>query len=481
MKTIVILGAGPAGIALALQLKRKLGPGAEVVVLEKAPRIGGISASFEHKGLYLDYGSHRLHPVLNTQVLQDIQSLLGPDLRLRPRNGRIRLSGRYVKFPPNPIDCLRHLPSPFTRGLVFDILQKPFRKSSRAPASFADALLQGLGSTICHHFYFPYARKLWGLAPEDISADQARRRVAAGHIGKLIGKVFSPTRAMQKVFYYPRRGFGQITEAMAREFEKLGGKILLSQAVSEISLTDNQPLQLAYSRAVEASAPSHPSQNTEKSTLSADYIFSTIPINRLLDYLNPPPPAEVQTAGRKVRYRAMIFCYLILNTDRFSPHDAHYFPENDVVFSRLSEPKNYSGTQKPRGRTGLCAEIPCEKGGRLWNTTEADLIGRVIHDLSCCDLPLPGPLETAFTRRLSHVYPIYDLNYARHLRTIRNHIEHRDRIISLGRQGLFIHNNVHHVLDMARAAADCLQTDYRWDANRWRAHINTFQTTTVED
>ena len=38
---------------------------------------------------------------------------------------------------------------------------------------------------MCERFYFPYARKLWGLEPEEISGEQARRRLSADSPAKL--------------------------------------------------------------------------------------------------------------------------------------------------------------------------------------------------------------------------------------------------------------------------------------------------------
>ena len=57
--------------------------------------------------------------------------------------------------------------------------------------SFASVLQSGLGRTICRDFYFPYAEKIWGCKPEELSAVQARRRVRAGSLGKLCKKVLS--------------------------------------------------------------------------------------------------------------------------------------------------------------------------------------------------------------------------------------------------------------------------------------------------
>src|SRR4029453_15623742 len=47
-------------------------------------------------------------------------------------------------------------------------------------------LRAGLGPTMCQRFYFPYARKLWGLDPSELAGEQARRRVTAGSAARLL-------------------------------------------------------------------------------------------------------------------------------------------------------------------------------------------------------------------------------------------------------------------------------------------------------
>ena len=77
---IIILGAGPAGLAAAHALTGQ----ARVTVIERAPIAGGNSASFPVEGVICDYGSHRFHPAAEPEVLADVKALLGDDLLLRP-------------------------------------------------------------------------------------------------------------------------------------------------------------------------------------------------------------------------------------------------------------------------------------------------------------------------------------------------------------------------------------------------------------
>ena len=213
---VVILGAGPAGTGAAYRLMRT--GKAKVTVLEQRDSVGGNAGSFALGGMRVDYGSHRLHPACDPEILRDLQNLLGEDLLLRPRHGRIRLRGRWIHFPLKPADLVLRLPKSFTFGVGIDIVGKLLPRRGMETATFASVLERSLGRTICRDFYFPYARKLWGLPPEQLSVMQARRRVSANSLAKVIGKIASsipglkPERAGR--FFYPRRGYGEISERL---------------------------------------------------------------------------------------------------------------------------------------------------------------------------------------------------------------------------------------------------------------------------
>jgi protoporphyrinogen oxidase len=262
---VVILGGGPAGVGLALQLARR--GTFDVTVIERNPGVGGNAGSFEIDGLRVDFGSHRLHPSCPPEVMEDIRGLLGADLLDRPRHGRIRLAGRWVHFPLKPFDLARSLPPSFAAGVLRDTLLKP--KSNGHHETFASVLERGLGRTICHEFYFPYARKIWGVDPSELDAEQARRRVSAGSVGKMIRKVMNAVPGMKPPgsgrFYYPKQGYGQISEAYAAAAQGAGARLLLNTAVTALHLDGN--------RAIGVSAGGG-------ELIPAQQVFSSVPLRR---------------------------------------------------------------------------------------------------------------------------------------------------------------------------------------------------------
>lgn len=59
MKTVVIIGAGPAGLTAAYDLKKQSGNELRVILLEESGEIGGISRTVRHNGCRIDLGGHR--------------------------------------------------------------------------------------------------------------------------------------------------------------------------------------------------------------------------------------------------------------------------------------------------------------------------------------------------------------------------------------------------------------------------------------
>jgi len=177
----------------------------------------------------------------------------------------------------------------------------------------------------------------------------------------------------------------------------------------------------------------------------------------------------------------MVLVYLLLEQDRFTEFDAHYFPSPEVPFTRISEPKNYSGRSDPPGRTVLCAEFPCSREDPVWNLEEAVLAAAVGEGLARVGLPLQTRVLETAVRRLPSAYPVYTLGYEADLGRVEGWLDRVAGLVSFGRQGLFAHDNTHHALYTARAAVACLGGDGRFDRERWAGYKRVFAARVVED
>lgn len=466
-KKIAIIGAGPAGLYLAYRLFQRSDLKLDITIIEEKPETGGLCSGFEYEGLYFDYGSHRLHPTASNAIFNDLRSLLGSDLLKRPRNGRMRLLDHFVKFPLNLTDSLINLPFTFFSGIIRDTLKKYINIKRSYPDTFEDILLKGLGKTICKYFYFPYAEKLWGLPPSELSSIQAQKRISANNISKIIKKVFSFLPWLKQTsinhFYYPRKGFKQMFDALTDQIKKNGVHIELSNKVKTIDIQKKEI-------------------TTEKGlTINYDFVFSTMPLPAFVKSIRPYPEKSIIEACKGIDYRGMLFLYLILDKGQFTPFDAHYFPEKDIIFSRISEQKNYSASIKPEGMTGLCVEIPCAVGGALWNASLEDIQKRVSSDLDRVGLPAGQLIVRSILKRTSFAYPVYDLYFEEKINKLEEFINSIPNLVLLGRQSLFVHDNTHHTLEMAYRAAECLGSGVKWNKSKWAGFREEFKKHVVLD
>lgn len=448
---LIVVGAGPAGLAAALALARR---GIAVTVLERGDRVGGMAASIEVAGQRVDLGSHRLHPSAPAPVRRLLDELLGDDLQERERDGRLRLAGRWVRFPFRPLDLARSVPPRLAARLATDLA----RAGSPASGSYADFVRAGLGPTALASFHGPMAEKLWGRPADELSSELARRRIAVRDRRSVVDRLARTARPSGRTFRYPRLGYGQIAERLADAAADAGATIRLGVAVESVAPGAGGRVQLAVDGAPTAAAR----------------VLWTAPHDALLRAAGGPP-------GSATAHRALVLVYLAIARDRWTRFDAHYVPDHDVRFARLSEPKNYRDGPDPAGVTVLCAEIPCDVGDAIWRAERDDLREVVLDGLRRCDLPVPAPGEIVEVEvvRLPGVYPVVPAGEEeRRADSLRWTLP---GVTVLGRQGLAVADNLHHVLDMGLSAASCLHPDGSWDDAGWTAHRRRFDEFVVDD
>lgn len=432
--------------------------GRRVVIIDRSHRLGGLAASIEIAGQRVDFGSHRLHRSIAPDLLADLRKLLSDELQARPRAGRIRLGDRWLAYPLRPLDLIRNAPPRLSLGFVRDAVTAPLRRP-RAD-TFAELVRAGPGPTLLDHFYAPYCSKLWGLGPESLAGELFRRRVSATSAGALVKRVLRPARREQVGFWYPRRGFGSVSDALGTAFADGGGTYVLGESVT--TLRSNGTWEVA-------AGSRH---------ITADVVVSTIPPEPLTIAADAPP--DVLAAAGALVTRGAVLVYLVVPRAQYTTFDAHYFPGRDVAIARLSEPKNYrDNPDDPADLTVMCAELPASVDDDRWQTGDTDLAAAVRDDLVRAGLPDPDPIAHHVVRMPS-VYPVYDHEFAARQAIVEAWVAAQPRLIAVGRQALFAHDNTHHALEMGRAAGLYAAAGAD-EAGGWTAIRERFRRHVVED
>lgn len=449
---VVVVGGGPAGLTAALGAARA---GRSVVVVEAAEVVGGMAASFEVEGQRVDYGSHRLHPSAPPAVAALLDELLGNDLQTRQRNGRLHLGGRWVRFPLQVTDLVRTVAPTIGARIAGDLVTSRWRQPR--DDSYAEVVRAGLGPTALARFHGPMATKLWGVEPGQLSGELARRRIAVNSGSSLARRIARTSRPSGRVFRYPRLGYGQVVDRLAEAAVTAGVRIHTSRTIGRLAPGSTPSLDVS-----------------DGSRLEAGRVFWAAPLAALAAATGRP--------ALPVAHRGLLLAYLALDEDRYSDVDAHYVPDAGVAFGRLSEPKNYRAGPDPPGRTVLCAELPCTPGDAVWRLTAEEACHLVQDGMAALGLRRPH-VATTVVRRLPRVYPVLRVGEDGRQQSL-GWAHELAGVAVLGRQGLHVADNLHHVMDMGSSAAACLDDadgEQGWNALRWAHERSRFESFVVDD
>ena len=448
-KNVIILGGGIGGLSAGWALART--GHYRVTIIESASEIGGACGTFRYDDFLLDYGPHKSYSVI-PGVMDELRQLMGDEfIKLEKRN-TIYLFGHYLKYPISMIDLAFKMGPKNLIASGFSMLGTIFNvKKTDSINSYEEYAVKKFGRKIYQLVFEPLADKVWGN-PTTLSADIARTRIPSVNIIdtalRSVGLKKESTLTDAKYFYYPKKGFGRIPEVMAKEIEKYGG----------IVHTNAKPVRILHNEMkIDGLEIEHQGKNQ---TISTDILISSIPFDKLVVLLGGEKDIHLKDAlvsSRKLQYRNAILVYVFLNKDFVTDQHWIFFPERDIVFSRVFEQKRLSHEMTPQNRTVLCCDFTDYEDGKLWKQSDEQLAEICIKDLEKVGLIKKEWVKKTHIKRLPKFYPRYDLLYKETIATLYNSLKKFDNLLCTGRVGFYNYNNSDHCVDMGRFIAEKLE------------------------
>ena len=167
MKPVLVLGAGPAGLAAAHALVEQ---DRDVMVLERSSVVGGLARTVEWKGYRFDVGGHRFF-TRYPRVQALWEQVLGDDFLERPRMSRILYGSKLFDYPLSPTNALRNLGIREATRCVASFGRARFGR--KEPVSFEDWVSQRFGRRLYQIFFRTYTEKVWGVPGDQIQATRS--------------------------------------------------------------------------------------------------------------------------------------------------------------------------------------------------------------------------------------------------------------------------------------------------------------------
>ena len=421
---VVVLGAGLAGLAAAYHLRTP------ALLVERSAQVGGHARSVRQAGFTVDVTGHGLH-LRDPGVRALVAGLVAPgELVHVERRTRVYSHGALLAYPFQA--NLYGLPLEVVQECLVGFLEARERaaRGESAAASFEAFAEARFGRGIARHFFVPYNSKLWGMHPNQLTAEWVSRYIPVPDAAQVIGGAIGLRQeglGYNASFLYPAAGG---IDALPRRLQTALPATVRQLLGSDVEAVD-------------------PIRRRVKLTGAKDWqayaaLISTLPLPELIGRVVGAPKAvrEAAAALRWVRWR-----YLDVATRTRVPADYHwvYVPEARYPFFRVGVYSNAVASMAPEGCSSLYVELSQREG-----PLDTAAVVRGLVEIGA----IAAAEDVLFTaeRQIEYAYVVFDDAHAAATRTILAWLAEVG-VRSCGRYGAWVYNSMEDSMMQGREAA----------------------------
>ncbi|MBI2756926.1 MAG: FAD-dependent oxidoreductase [Chloroflexi bacterium] len=450
---IVVLGAGPAGLACAYRILLS-NPDQKVVVVDRSSIIGGAGASFKWKGHTLDFGPHAFH-TRGSEPEKLVRDLFAaePGLLIEGRKQvHVYLKGKRFKYPLQITEALlKFNPLLSARIIIEFLITSLFHAAVSIPVeNFENWGKKRFGPTLYKMSFGDYTEKVWKTKANKISEKFASEKIQGFSFINLIQKLLRVGGQVTEPYYqtwlYHRYGSGQMYVRLGERIRERGGEILLGTTIHSVNRQGRRVVSITVEK------------DGAKTEIPCTWLVNTIPLPQFVGTLGGDVPFPVRHAASKLRYISLLLVYLEFPVERVSEDHWFYLLDPRFAFNRVTEQKNLSSDTMEPGKTVLSFELTCRVGDEYWRMTDEELVKLAIKDCQSihfmCDLI--GRITDSKVIRVPNVYEIYFKGFDQHAESVLAYMSEMDNVSSVGRRGLFLQGDQHQAVEMGLEMGDIL-------------------------
>lgn len=509
MKSVIIIGAGPAGLTSAYELSKN--KEYKIVVLEESNDIGGISKTIKYNNNRMDIGGHRFFSK-NEKVMNFWKEIMplqgeislddkklnreaslekgGPDpekddnvMLIRKRISRIYYSKKFFDYPVSlKMETLKNLGMKNTILAIGSYLKSCIIKKKEN--SLEDFYINRFGKKLYQMFFEKYTEKVWGRHPSEISADWGKQRVKGLSISKILKDIVlkslnlknskNAETSLIEQFWYPKYGPGQLWEELARKAENNGVIIRNNTKVQKIIKENNIITKIQCI------------SNGREEMIEGDLFISSMPLKDLInDIEGEKVPDNIVQIATNLPYRDFITVGLlvdklkIINNTKIKtlgniiPDCWIYVQEPDVKIGRIQVFNNWSPylVENPENNVWLGLECFCNENDYLWNMSDEDFKNMALDELMKIGIiDKHSKVKDSHIERVKKAYPAYFDSYSR-INEVIKYLNSIDNLYCIGRNGQHRYNNMDHAMLTALEAVKDIEENIKNKSNIWNVNV----------
>jgi protoporphyrinogen oxidase len=195
-----------------------------------------------------------------------------------------------------------------------------------------------------------------------------------------------------------------------------------------------------------------------------------MPLGELVLAMDPPAPADVQSAAKGLVHRDHLLIALVVPEEFTFPDNWIYVHEPGVLVGRVQNFGSWSPHMVKEGRTCLGLEYFVFEGDQLWSMADDDLVSLGADELTKLQLiTRPGVVEAGYVVRMPKAYPTYDETFAENVDICRAWLAtDAVNVHPVGRNGMHRYNNQDHSMVTAELTVDNL---YGGNHDVWAVNV----------
>ena len=427
---IDILGGGPAGLSVAYFARKK---GYDICIHEGSSAIGGNCRTIKMGEYRFDTGAHRFHDKIPS-ITEEVKKLMGDDLKKINVPSKIYFDGRMIDFPLSFFSVMKNLKLSEILKIVVENFFNVF-KANVEHKNFEELAYAKYGPTLSNLFLINYTEKLWGARANQLQTTISGNRLKNLSILSMIIEMINKNRKVKHLegsFYYPKYGYGSIFDSIA---EIDGVNIDLNSKVKKI-YHENKKI-----KGIEL-------ENGK--ILEVKYIVNTLPINSIIQMLDPLPSKDLIEIADDLKFRNLKVCLIELDFPKLSNNASIYFPDAHIPITRIYEPKNRSPQMAPIDKTSLAIEVPYSQGDRISLLTDGEVIDMVKRTLVKEKLFKDSDVLDNRLIDIKNAYPILKVNDKGNIGELVSFLQSFNNQKLIGRNVEFDYLHTHKIMERAK-------------------------------
>ncbi|MFH1850308.1 MAG: NAD(P)/FAD-dependent oxidoreductase [archaeon] len=432
---ILIIGAGPAGLACAHELSAKGAHRYKADILEADEQVGGLSKTADFDGYRYDLGSHRFF-----SKIKDVNDLWNHALKDNfiavKRYSRIYYMNQFYDYPLRIRDVVYKLGLPESLIMGFSYLKMrlfPFKEEK----NFSEWISNRFGRRLYETFFKTYTEKVWGMPCDQISAEWAAQRIRKLSLFSVIRNSIQGSddrvKSLIREFRYPRYGSGMMYDSLRHGIETHPDfRVITGSKVDRLTYRNGRWVAGIKGK-------------NGRSAKAYDHVVSTMPLPELISCTDHTPE-KIRTLAARLRFRSLIVVCLVFSEPNIFKDTWIYLHDSSVKSNRLQVLNNWGPDMvAASSHSSYGCEYICSEGDYIWNMADKELIGLAINELKLIKIiPERSNCIKANVLRARDAYPVYDGHYSNGIASLRKTVRHMPNLQVAGRGGMFRYNNMDH-------------------------------------